>query len=223
MQESSHEGEDPEIFYIEQTDGWISFLDNEEFVQASQIFETKLDIFHNQVGEFLELGPESVEWRFPSEKYSFFLLKKQCLTEDQCPKIGEWCLLLMSDIDDCIKMRASSPLPPSSPPPETPVSKHREVSIQANQPVPPSVSLDLGHMGTKRKYSEILEEAEVKAPTVNINVRVVVEGAIVSAELDHMQKPHKRCKRCKRSKRSKRRRVHLGTGTHDDPIDVDVF
>ncbi|KAJ3567070.1 hypothetical protein NP233_g6611 [Leucocoprinus birnbaumii] len=118
------ENKDPKIFYINQNDGWLSFSDDEEFIRASCFPETKFDIFHNQISEFMELGPDSVEWRFPSEKYSFFLLKKQSLSEDQCPKVDNWCLLLMEDLDDYIKLRASSPLPPSSPPLEIGARKY---------------------------------------------------------------------------------------------------
>ncbi|KAJ3559652.1 hypothetical protein NP233_g11211 [Leucocoprinus birnbaumii] len=165
------ENQDPKVFYIKQNDGWLSFLDDEDFIRASRFPETKFDIFHNQTGEFMELGPDSVEWRFPSEKYSFFLLKKQSLTEDQCPKV-----------DSCI--------------------------------VPEG-----GGRGKKRQYSEMIE-MDAKIPAVNINVRVIIQGAESSVELGHTER---RRKRSKRSKKSNRCRNHLGTGTYNDPINVDAI
>ncbi|KAJ3561404.1 hypothetical protein NP233_g10214 [Leucocoprinus birnbaumii] len=215
-------GQDPRVFYLTQQDGWVSFIDCQKFVQVSQFPETKFEIFHNQIGEFMELGPNSVEWRFPSEKYSFFLLKKQGMTDDECPKLNEWIGLLMGDIDDYIKMRASSPLLPSSPPPETAMVEYQNASTQT-EPIPHQSIASKDNNSLKRKHFEV-DQDDSRVQTVNVNLRVLIQGVEGTLEFDETKPPHKKNKRARRDKkRCCNVQTYPGTGSPDDPIDIDAF
>ncbi|KAJ3567385.1 hypothetical protein NP233_g6403 [Leucocoprinus birnbaumii] len=217
--------EDPEIFYIKQNGGFVSFTDDPRFMKVTRVFETRFEIFINSVGEFLPVSPDMLEWRFPSQKYSFFLLKKETLAEEDCPKINDWAMLLMDDIDEYVRERASSPLPPSSPLPESaPIeptaAERQDVTTQTDKPVPSDDAAARSQRGMKRKYSESEGTGTRNITTFNINLNIM--GHATDGTINLQGNRRRKNKGRKGKRRARNAQVHIGTGEQDDPIDVDA-
>ncbi|KAJ3576592.1 hypothetical protein NP233_g320 [Leucocoprinus birnbaumii] len=218
--------QDPKMFYIKQHGGFVSFTDDPHFMEVTRVFETRFEIFINSVGDFLPVSPDMLEWRFPSQKYSFFLLKKEALAEEDCPKINDWAMLLMDDIDEYIRERASSPLPPSSPPPESaPIEpmavQYQDVTTQTDRSIPSEEVAACSQRGMKRKYSESEGTGTRNITTFNINLNIM--GHTTDGTINLQGNRHRKSKGRKGKKWARNVQVHIGTGEQDDPIDVDAL
>jgi hypothetical protein len=193
-----------------------------QFLESTQFIEQPFEIYDSMLAEFIDLPPLS-EWKHPSWKYSFFLLKAKELSEAQCLDIGEWIEILDTDIMECLtkapilELRPDSPLPPSHPPSPLPSPRLIQYTDRGTSPFPKEVKIaqyvEYGTQTGKRKRFDIeaVHAGPSKAPGVNHNLNAVPR---------EKQDEERKVKRARGNQKVMVATIFHGTGTRSDPIIV---
>lgn len=135
----------------------FAFADDMDILNETLFFEVPFEIYDCLAGKFVDIPPSAC-WRHPSPMNPFFLIKDSRIKDSDCPELQKLTNKLQGVTEaylaDLPRIRASSPLPPSSPPPSDDLVVLVEKAVQATD-VPDAV---------KRKRSD--SRANLDAPLV---------------------------------------------------------
>lgn len=133
-------GELPIKFRIPVEKGFFSLVDDFDFLNETDFLEVPFEVYDCMAVQFVSIPP-SAFWHYPSPINPFYLIKDGRIQDHDCPNLSDY-IDILSDatavhFEDLPHIRASSPLPPSSPPPPSPIIEYVEKAIQTTGPIKP--------------------------------------------------------------------------------------